>query len=337
MVCGICILWQRRRHGLNLQPIRRCHVIHGLDHTIAEMATEMGVPSTTAWAWLHKGLKLLLKLKSVYIRWPTLAECRVISAQFESYAGLRGIIGSVDCSHIAVRVRNHERVTYNCRKMFYSIHLMAVVDAADRFLHVNCGSSGSMSDGSVLRYSSFNQTQFMALQLGEPPIIPYGYCVIADGGFMALPWIVANYSSKQAEKPACAAFNVAVAATRHGVERAYGQLKARFKILGGRSSFNSVETVVDMNMAAVILHNANLDVEARHSHFVRGPAPVSGGAGVSGVARAQREYSAVLQHEVSGSGLTRVAWPERLTRVAGQSVRRAMAIDLLGTADTEFL
>lgn len=301
------------------------------DHTVDEMATEMGTPASTAWLWLHKGLDLLVSLQAQYVRWPTVAECRTISAQFASYAGLRGVIGSVDCSHIAVRVRDRDRVTYNCRKMFYSVHLMAIVDAADRFLHVNIGSSGAMSDSSVLRYSSFLKTQFQSLQTNLQPLVPFGYYVIADAGFMALPWVVANYTGTKLKNKDCCKFNDAIAATRHGVERAYGQLKGRFKILGGRSSFNSVETVVKMNTAAVVLHNSNLDTEARHSVFQRGPYPVSDGGPVDAVHMQQRDYAALVQFEVSGSGIERMAWPEKLTREAGHAVRRAAAVELLGT------
>lgn len=194
-----------------------------------------------------------------------------------------------------------------------------------------------MSDNSVIRYSSMMKSQFEALQANLQPLVPYGYYIIADGGFMAMPWIVANYPASKADKPGCSEFNAAVAATRHGVERAYGQLKMRFKILGGRSSFNSVDTVVHMNMAAIVLHNANLDTEAKHSALQRGPYPVSDGAPIGAVHLQQRDYAALLQFEVSGSGLSRMAWPEKLTRTAGQAVRRAVAIEFLGTPDNTYL
>ena len=307
------------------------------DHTIREMAEEMGVPTTTAWRYLHKGLDLLIGLKADYVRWPTPRECAESASQFESYAGIKGIVGSVDCSHVSIEPEAGERVTYTNRKSFYSVHLLAIVDAADRFIFTQCGSSGNQTDSTVLRYSSFNREQFSALCNGQLPAVPYGYIIIADGGFMALPWVVSNYSGTSNLHEHCAAFNNAVAATRHGVERAYGQLKRRFKILGGRSSFNGGETVVKMNEAGVILHNANLDTEARHSSLIRGMMPVSDGAPVPAVARAQKEYAEVVQDLHASNPIDPASWPERVTRIAGKAIRAEVAKATLGIDHSDAL
>ena len=296
------------------------------------MATEMGIAKTTAHRWLHLGLDLLISLKHAFVRWPTVEECRRSASQFESYAKIKGVIGSVDCSHIAVRVRDKERTAYNCRKMFYSIHLLAVVDAADRFLYIRIGDSGADADARVLRYSGMLREQFQCVMHGQDPPIPYGYFIIADGGFMALPWVVSNYQGVDLRFKEARRFNNAVAATRHGVERAYGQLKARFKILSGRQSFNSIEQVSRMVWAAVVLHNANLDFESTHEALVRGPATVSDGEPCANVIEQQRQFAEVLQAEAAQSDLDLMAWPERLTRSAGKAVRRSVALDTLGLA-----
>lgn len=298
------------------------------------MAAEMGISVGSAWQYLHKGLDMLDSLHSRYIRWPSPRECAEIAQQFQSYAGLPGIVGAADCSHIAVRVRKREQDDYTNRKSFYSVHFFAVVDAADRFLFVSCGSSGATTDSTVIRFCELTRAQFMALCERTLPPIPYGYYLIADGGFMALPWVISNYRAAQCRSSSnCGQFNNLVAATRHGIERAYGQVKGRFKILGGRSSFNSIDTVVKMNYAAVVLHNANLDVESRYAALVRGPIGAGSGEPLDCVVRAHREYARIVAEEHDDDPMSPSDWPVALTRQAGMAVRRGLVQHVLGVKD----
>ena len=93
---------------------------------------------------------------------------------------INGAIGAVDCSHIAILPREDERMAYTNRKCFYSVHLLAVVDARGRFTFVDVGCAGSMADTTVLRSSILASEQVQMVRMQQSPPIPFGCFLLAE-------------------------------------------------------------------------------------------------------------------------------------------------------------
>lgn len=95
-------------------------------------------------------------LKDQYFSCPsTPAEWCKIAALYRDRWQLPNCIGAADGKHIRIlHPKNSGSEFYNY-KSFYSIVLLAVVDADYKFLYADVGCQGRISDGGVLKNSSF--------------------------------------------------------------------------------------------------------------------------------------------------------------------------------------
>ncbi|XP_017482288.1 PREDICTED: uncharacterized protein LOC108371272 [Rhagoletis zephyria] len=64
-----------------------------------------------------------------HIRWPQDAYMHEVVNSFEQKKGIPGVIGAIDCTHIAINAPKEHKENYFDRKKTYSIVLQAVVDA----------------------------------------------------------------------------------------------------------------------------------------------------------------------------------------------------------------
>lgn len=292
------------------------------DMSIRVTAVSLCLPRSTMFYYYTKGIDVLNAVFHAYIRWPTFEEIVVGAERFASWAGLRGVVGALDCSHVAILITDDDRGDYTNRKCFYSIHLQAVVDARERFIFIDVGCSGSMADVTAFKTCALARKQVEDMRSGRRPPVPLGYYLIADAGFFKVPWVVCNYSTAEAELFAdCARFNGILSRTRMVVERVFGQLKARYSALGGRSSHVRRDSTVKRVKAAAVLHNANIDVESRVIGMERGPPRTVGVGKIREVADLQLRYTVPDTETYIGSN------PDVLA--AGKAVQNLAAADSL--------
>lgn len=293
------------------------------DESMRHMSATMVTPLSTLHKWIDNGLHILSSIHKHLVQWPGQAECARIAGQFTHWADIRGAIGAVDCSHVAVLPHEHERIDYTNRKSFYSIHLLAIVDASGRFRYVDIGCSGSMADTTILRTSELALAQTARLQDNKQPPIPLGYFVLADAGFTLVPWVVMNYTELECKRwKACRRFNGEISKARVIVERAFGQCKRRYKRIGGRSSQDRVPRVCQMIQAVTALHNLTIDAEEsvfgahRVEHAAQHVLPLPG------VANLQRHGSVPSSASYLGS--------DERVRAAARAVRKIVASNAVG-------
>ena len=104
-----------------------------------------------------------------YIKFPSSeSDWLEISKKFEEKWHFPNCFGAMDGKHIAIFHPLKDGSTYYNYKNFHSIVLLALVDADYKFLYVDIGCQGRLSDGAVFRNSSFH-TDLINENLKLPP------------------------------------------------------------------------------------------------------------------------------------------------------------------------
>ena len=161
-------------------------------------------------------------------------------------------------------------------KNFYSIVLMAMVDARYRFIWASAGWPGNSHDAIIFQATNlydqlaegkaFPDVSFKANDVTIPPVI------LGDSAFPFKPWLLKPYTNAILT-PEQSYFNYRLSRARMVTECAYGQLKGRWRVLL-RKSESSKETVRAVTLACVILHNICIeqgDVAYRHWDVSKDP------------------------------------------------------------------
>jgi transposase len=170
-------------------------------------------------------------------------------AGFRSFAGIPNIVGAIDGSNIGIVTPPFSGDAYIDRKGHTSIKLQAVCDADMLFMDLYCGPSGRWHDQRAFRASPLweephegalgARLQRAALEVPVPPATPGGPArvarlplqVVADSAYTAVEFVLPAFQDSTADVGPRRTFNLAHARTRNVIERAFGLLKARWRIL----------------------------------------------------------------------------------------------------------
>ncbi|SPT19060.1 unnamed protein product [Triticum aestivum] len=144
---------------------------------------------------------------------------------------------------------------YRGRKHYTSQNVLAVVDFDLKFTYVLAGWEGSTHDANIL-------TDSMSRPDGIN--IPDGKFYLGDAGYACRPGILSPFrktryhlnafSGRNYPRTAQELFNLRHSSLRVTVERAFGALKNRFKILD-QKPFHPYSTQVKLVLACCIMHN----------------------------------------------------------------------------------
>lgn len=173
-------------------------------------------------------------------------------------------MGALDGKHIAFRARKEDGSFYRNYKGFNSIVLLALVDANCRFLYINVGCNGRISDGGVLRQSNLMQIVEQAAQtfslerkIGNDRNLPY--VIVADNAFPLRKNLMKPYPFRSLQIPK-KVFNARLSRARHTVEHAFGILASRFRVL--QTTINLASHKVDSIVkTCCVLHNYLYDMK----------------------------------------------------------------------------
>lgn len=144
-------------------------------------------------------------------------------------------------------------------KGFYSIVLLAVVNANKEFIMIDVGINGKISDGGSFFYSKFGELMEQeGLNLPEATTLPntddlYPYVFVGDDAFALHVHLMKPYSQKGLT-PAKQVFNNKLSASRATVENAFGILATRFGVLQKAISLQPSKATL-ITMACCYLHN----------------------------------------------------------------------------------
>ncbi|KAL4568308.1 hypothetical protein LXL04_023917 [Taraxacum kok-saghyz] len=165
-------------------------------------------------------------------------------------------IGCIDGTHIDACIPVAEQMRYRGRKGIPTFNVMAVCDFEMCFTFISVGWEGSAHDTRVFLHA----IETPAMNFPKPP---EGKYYIVDKGYpdrkgYLAPYSRIRYHQSQFEHVlptnAQEAFNRVHSSLRSCIERSFGVLKKRWKILRQMPSFNK-KTQIDVIMATFALHN----------------------------------------------------------------------------------
>jgi len=209
-----------------------------------------------------------------YFQFPTChAEWNEIAKDFASLTQFYNTCGAIDGKHIAIEKPPKSGAAYYNYKGFYSIVLLAVVNARKEFIMVDAGINGRISDGGVMYYSKFGELfQQKKLNLPPPKQLPnsqqeFPFVFVGDEAFALHENLLKPYPQKTLT-PIRHEFNKKLSRARVVVENAFGILVKRFGVFQQAIKLDPKKAEV-ITLAACVLHNF-LSKENKDAYFSSG-------------------------------------------------------------------
>ncbi len=188
-----------------------------------------------------------LHLQKIFIQIPNENRLRVLANEFEKLHNIPYIIGAIDGSHIPVLAPVIGGEDYYCRKSFHSALLQGIVDTNCIFWDYEFGWAGSLHDWTV-----FQQTK-VGRACMEGKFQPYK--LIGDAAYPVRPWMYCPFKgTSDGLEPYKAHWNFIQSSTRMCVERAFGILKGRWRIIQKRADV-PLRSMADIVSTCIVLHN----------------------------------------------------------------------------------
>uniref|UniRef100_A0A182RWH6 DDE Tnp4 domain-containing protein n=1 Tax=Anopheles funestus TaxID=62324 RepID=A0A182RWH6_ANOFN len=204
----------------------------------------------------------LIQVLQDYVKLPnTPDEWLEVSNQFEQKWNFPRALGALDGKHIRIPKPIDSGSDYYNYKGYFSINLMAIVDANYNFMYVDVGGKGGISDGGIFRNSRIHALfENNELNIPEPKElrVPYGikvpYMLVADKAFAFTNYCIRPYGGYNIAGSLKRNFNYRHSRARQVVETAFGILSNMFRIF--HTSINlQPDVVTTVVLAAIHLYN----------------------------------------------------------------------------------
>ena len=201
---------------------------------------QYGIGESTAKVISEQFESALCRLKNSYIRFSyTDEEVQEVMDCFEEEYHFPQIAGAIDGSHIEIRAAPDNHKDYYNRKQFYSLVLRWDVAGKLLFRHNSFGYPGSVHNSRVLRLSGLADLAEKGQILKSPTKIIQGYEVrpmlAGDSAYPLSVWLLKPFSTRENLLREEKKFNEKFSAMRAIVERAFGMLKRRWRILAKKN------------------------------------------------------------------------------------------------------
>ena len=220
---------------------------------------QFGLGKSTAKVICQEFEEALCRKKDLFIRFPY-SEDEVQEAMdtFEEEYKFPQIVGAIDGCHIEINAPPENKEDYFNRKQYYGINLQGTVNSWLLFQHVAVGYPGSIHDARVLRKSGiFDLAENEEILSARTRMVNGGLLkpmLVGDSAYPVKNWLMKPFSNRGRLSPQKRRFNEKLSAMRSVIERAFGLLKGRWRLLLKKieQSHTSVPRSVT---AACVLHN----------------------------------------------------------------------------------
>ena len=162
-------------------------------------------------------------------------------------------IGAMDGKHVLIKCSINSGSYYFNYKSTFTIVLLALVDADYKFLYVDVGCTGRVSDGGVFRNSSLGDAlEHNKLNVPDSEEEQLPYVVVGDDAFPLKTYIMKPYALRNftVEKRI---LNYHLSRARRIVENVFGIFANRFRIFLLQSV--APENTIKIVLASCVLHN----------------------------------------------------------------------------------
>lgn len=236
-------------------------------------------------------------------------------------------VGSLDGKHVRIkapRLRGSEYFNY---KKYHSIVLLALVDGNKRFLAVDVGQYGRVSDGSVFTNSAIGK-RLTEGSIGLPPDENLGgvslpYVIVGDEAFPLKRYLMRPFPRtgrrlSEAER----IYNYRLSRSRNTVENAFGILSNTWRVYHHPLECR-LELADKIVKATVVLHNylraslltqasvpANEEDEEEVGEVVQNLVQMRAGTARNATREALGARTSFMEYFMSNEG--RVEWQERV-------------------------
>ena len=182
-------------------------------------------------------------LKTVYfkseIKLPeTPEDMERLSAEFEKKMMVKGCLGAIDGLLCRIKLFPGTKSARNflCYKDFYAMNVQAVAGPHGEFLYVNVGHAGATGDGCASR-----QSRFWKRCANDDFKFSEGNFFIGDAAYTLMPWLLTPYQGPQLINGKNDVYNNHLSKARQVVERAFGMMISRWRILVPPLHLNTME------------------------------------------------------------------------------------------------
>ncbi|TDH01504.1 hypothetical protein EPR50_G00181260 [Perca flavescens] len=190
-------------------------------------------------------------LREKYLKCPDTAhDWQQVSSGFMSQWNFPNCLGALDGKHVNIRPP----------PVTGSIYYVALVDSSYRFLYVDVGCNGRISDGGgsrgcTLADALVNRTTNIPAPAplpGSDQLAPY--CIVADKAFPLTDYLLKPYVNRRLTVEQ-RIFNYRLSRARTVVENAFGIMANRFRVLLTTINIQDTVTVEYIVLACCALHN----------------------------------------------------------------------------------
>ncbi|XP_050311365.1 uncharacterized protein LOC126746984 [Anthonomus grandis grandis] len=161
-----------------------------------------------------------------------------ISDDYENLWNFPQCLGAIDGKHVVLQCPLRSGSEYYNYKDFFSIVLMAVVDAKYRFLYVNVGCQGRISDGGVFKNTLFaRKLNDGTLNLPAEKLLPgqqdgtTPFVFVCDDAFPLQENLMKPFPGEHLKGTFQRSFNYRLSRARRVVENAFGVMSSVFRVL----------------------------------------------------------------------------------------------------------
>lgn len=215
----------------------------GNQESFRGVADRFGVNKGVLFYVANQMIETWANLAVDFIRWPT--QLQRVSRAFTRKWRFPGVVGAVDGCHIAIKAPEEEQDAYYNRKEFHSIILQGCCNSEMVFTHVHVGSPGRMHDARVFSISGLDAII---------DNLPLSLHVLGDSAYSLRLGLMRPYRNNGHLSEEQVTFNETLSAARSVIERAFAQLKGKFRRLK-YLDMEATEMMSKYVLASCVLHN----------------------------------------------------------------------------------
>lgn len=176
-----------------------------------------------------------------------------IRLEFQRRFRLPGVVGCIDCTHVALVKPSEDEHLYFNRKGYHSLNVQMVCDSNLKIINVNSKFGGATHDSFIWASSRMETFMRELHQNGEQ------VWLLGDSGYPQRPWLmtpILNAVPGSVEDT----YTQRHVQARNCIERCFGLLKSRWRCLLRHRTLHYHSTVAgNIVLACCVLHNMALE------------------------------------------------------------------------------